>query len=315
MSSVTSQIHAFVLLLCSAALVAGPSAAATPPPPEPRDRAEVEAVLAKAPKAPQDQKPMHIVLLAGKKDHGPEGNDVHDYPLWQKCWASLLGGKGEAGSHPVNLYGPPAKISGAAGLPNVTVSTAWDWPSQEQLDSADVVVMFNAPKWNEKTIGDLKAFLARGGGFVVVHMSIWRNSAELADVLGMAKGPNTKFRHGHARIDITATDHPICRGLPKVLEFEDETYYNFQGDTSQVDVLATCNEKLPGANEPTAEPMYWTRQVGKGRVFVCILGHFTWTFDDPYFRILLLRGTAWAAGDSPYRLDPLVLRGARVTSP
>ncbi len=41
----------------------------------------------------------------------------------------------------------------------------------------------------------------------------------------------------------------------------------------------------------------------------CILGHYTWTFDDPYFRILLLRGMAWAAGESPYRFERLVLRG------
>ena len=28
--------------------------------------------------------------------------------------------------------------------------------------------------------------------------------------------------------------------------------------------------------------------VGKGRVYSCVPGHYTWTFDDPYFRILLL---------------------------
>jgi type 1 glutamine amidotransferase len=58
--------------------------------------------------------------------------------------------------------------------------------------------------------------------------------------------------------------------------------------------------------------MFWTHQPGPGRVFGCVLGHYTWTFDDPYFRVLVLRGIAWAAGESPYRFDPLVLRGARV---
>jgi type 1 glutamine amidotransferase len=77
-----------------------------------------------------------------------------------------------------------------------------------------------------------------------------------------------------------------------------------------VTVLGTCEEEVGGARR--AEPMFWTREHGKGRVFVCILGHYIWTFDDPLFRILLLRGMAWAAGDSPYRLDPIVLRGASV---
>ena len=32
-------------------------------------------------------------------------------------------------------------------------------------------------------------------------------------------------------------------------------------------------------------------------------------FDDPFFRTILLRGIAWAAGESPYRFDSLILRG------
>jgi len=55
--------------------------------------------------------------------------------------------------------------------------------------------------------------------------------------------------------------------------------------------------------------MFYCYQYGKGRVFSCIPGHYNWTFDDPYFRILMLRGMAWAAGESPYRFDRLVLRG------
>jgi len=58
--------------------------------------------------------------------------------------------------------------------------------------------------------------------------------------------------------------------------------------------------------------MFYTYEYGKGRVFSCILGHYTWTFDDPYSRILLLRGMAWAAGESPYRFDRLVLRGIQL---
>ncbi len=39
------------------------------------------------------------------------------------------------------------------------------------------------------------------------------------------------------------------------------------------------------------------------------MGHFEWTFDDPFLRSILLRGIVWAAGESPYRFDPLILRG------
>jgi type 1 glutamine amidotransferase len=75
-------------------------------------------------------------------------------------------------------------------------------------------------------------------------------------------------------------------------------------------VLAVSNEKVAkDSPEVQPQPMFWTYEFGKGRVFGCLLGHYTWTFDDPYFRLLLLRGIAWSARQSPYRFDALVTRG------
>jgi type 1 glutamine amidotransferase len=50
-------------------------------------------------------------------------------------------------------------------------------------------------------------------------------------------------------------------------------------------------------------------------VFVSILGHYTWTFDDPLFRALLLRGIAWTAGEPADRLIDLATIGARIATP
>jgi hypothetical protein len=82
-----------VWLLSVLTISAATYAAETPPPPPPpRTRAEVEAVLAKAPPAPSasELRPLNIVLLADEKDHGL---NEHDYPLWQMRWNALLGGK------------------------------------------------------------------------------------------------------------------------------------------------------------------------------------------------------------------------------
>jgi type 1 glutamine amidotransferase len=49
-----------------------------------------------------------------------------------------------------------------------------------------------------------------------------------------------------------------------------------------------------------------------GHVFVSIPGHFAWTFDDPIFRSLLLRGIAWTANEPVDRFNDLILPGARV---
>jgi len=294
--------------------------------PAPRPRAEVEAVLAKAPAPPAgDQLPMlDVVLLADVKDHGP---GEHDYPLWQKRWALLLGGKQAAGEsvEQVNLYGPPQGDPSefAAGAPNVQLRTAWQWPSPEQLDAADLVVMqcYRAGgtrrTWSPERIEQLEAFLARGGGFVAIHPATYTlrdlsqpGGDRIAALTGLAFDQSILVRHGPMTLRIAAPEHPICLGLPAAFDLIDEPYWPPVGDLSKVTVLATSDESIPpGSGQVSPQPMFWTARHGRGRIFACVPGHFTFTFDDPYFRILLLRGMAWAAGGSPYRFDPLVLRG------
>ncbi|HAB16930.1 MAG TPA: hypothetical protein DCE44_10820, partial [Verrucomicrobiales bacterium] len=70
----------------------------------------------------------------------------------------------------------------------------------------------------------------------------------------------------------------------------------------------------PGDNTVQTVPVFWTFEPtdSKGRVFVSIFGHYMWTFDDPYFRLLLLRGIAWAGRDYPYRFDALAVDGVKL---
>ena len=51
----------------------------------------------------------------------------------------------------------------------------------------------------------------------------------------------------------------------------------------------------------------------KSRIVGCIPGHYTWTFDDPLFRILVFRSICWAAKiENVDRLAELSTIGARV---
>ena len=286
--------------------------------PKPRSRSEVEAVLAKALKPPAIRKlrELNIVLVAFKKDHA---DNEHDYPLWQKRWAVLLGGKNAGQENQVNLYGPGPKGKknrGLAGAPKVKVSTAYGWPSKEQFETADLVAVFCYVQYDKKKLEDLKKFLSRGGGFVILHSAVITPKGEdivdeAAQCMGLAwEYGYTRWRHGHMSLKIAAADHPICLGLPGTIDVLDEAYWPLKGDRSKVTILATSDETISEeSNQTKPEPMFYTYQYGKGRVFSCILGHYTWTFDDPYLRILLLRGMAWAANESPYRFDRLVMRG------
>jgi type 1 glutamine amidotransferase len=58
--------------------------------------------------------------------------------------------------------------------------------------------------------------------------------------------------------------------------------------------------------------LFWATPSGHGRVFVSIPGHFSWTFDDPLVRVLLLRGIAWTANEPVDRFNEAVWIGSRV---
>ena len=285
--------------------------------PRPANRADVERVLAAARAMRGEQMPerlLKIVLLADRKDHGP---GAHDYPLWQSRWALLLGGAEASDAEAANMHGTdrpdPALQQGA---PQVRVSTATAWPSETQWKTADLIVVFCYVAWTPERIAQVTRFLERGGGLVVIHAATWtkpKPSAEVASILGV--GGFTRYRHGTVELETVQPEHPVCLGLPAKLRLTDETYWPPTPPVApdRVQVLAGSREQTePDQYGVSLQPMFWTYTLGTGRVFGCVLGHYSWTFDDPYFRLWLLRGMAWAANDNPYRFDDLALRSAAV---
>lgn len=252
-----------------------------------RKRAEIEAVLAEAPKPDKAPRSLHILLVAGPKDHG---KGEHDYPRWQKAWSELLK-KAE----------------------NVTIDTAWKWPTPEQLKSTDLMVCYFKSPWTVEQVADVKALQERGAGIVTIHWAIgadqgWDDHAAVVGLSYRAAG----YRHGWVDLKIEAKDHPIVRGFPSTVRFLDEPYWPFIGDASKVKTVATSEELLrKDDGKKTAVPVFWAYEPEgrKGRAFVSIFGHYMWTFDDPYFRLLVLRGMAWAAREPVYRFDGLAVDG------
>ncbi len=265
----------------------------TPPPHMPLDSpltapplrtaAEVMAALAGAPTVIDTSRPLNMVLIAGKKDHGP---GEHDYPAWQLQWGQLL-----------------------AAAENVTVALAWDFPSDEQLTTADSLVFFQKGTWNDDRAKKLDQFLARGGGASYIHWAVNGDDrvADFSQRIGMAsRGGSIGFRHGPLSLDLHSTDHPILRNM-EPLQLYDESYWRLTGDPQNVTLLASSRE------DGAAQPQMWVYEKAAGRIFVSIPGHYSWTFDDPLFRILLLRGIAWSMKEPIDRFNELVPLGARMT--
>jgi type 1 glutamine amidotransferase len=251
--------------------------------PPPRTRAEVAALLAGAKQASPEEKPLRIVLVAGPKDHG---RGEHDYPAWQKVWSRLL-----------------------AGAANTQVDTAWEFPSPQQIEAADVLVFYQRGQWDDDRAAAIDPFLARGGGLVYLHWAVDGRGQEaaMAQRIGLAAlGGKIRYRHGELKVDFSpAKDHPIARNLSQV-RWVDESYWELAGNPAELTILGEAVE------DGAPRPQFWTVERGRGRVFVSIPGHYMWTFDDPLFRTLLFRGIAWSGHRDVDRFNDLVTRDARV---
>ena len=303
-----------VFIFCCFIRGAAPGGWAASAPPEPPARSDVQTALAQTAAAKEPARKLRVVLLADKKDHGV---NEHDYPLWQERWALLLGGRAASAETQVNLFGPAvADPKAGSGAENVEVVCARGWPTDEQFASAHVIVAFCYLPWTDDHKRQLQQYLDRGGGLALIHSATWTKPKADTGVAALAGvGGFTRYRHGPVQLEITAGGHPICRGLPPKLSFLDETYWPPTPPIAadRVTTLAVSREKTDAAAESTSpQPMFWACPSGRGRVFGCVPGHYTWTFDDPWFRLLVLRGVAWAAGEPATRFDSLALRGARV---
>jgi type 1 glutamine amidotransferase len=268
-------------------------------------------VLENAPDAPVEAslRPLTILFAGGAKDHLPK---THSHDVLPKRWKVLLGGAGPGDEAMTNMYRPQVEADRAlitAGSPRVTALSTLEWPTEEQFATADVIMLYQHPKClsDAKHQQQIDAFLNRGGGLVLSHYVLWNAAPALVDLLGLAKGKDSHYKHKVVTLKLPETRHPIMHGLPDTFTIADECFWNLQGDRSKVTALATSDEIV--GDQVRAEPVIWAYERGKGRVVASTLGHFDWTFDDPFFRTILLRGLAWAASEPPYRFDPLILRG------
>lgn len=239
--------------------------------------------LGPSPLFAQASQPLRIFLRAGPKTHGP---GQHDGPRWLADWKPLLTARG-------------AQVDGAIGF-----------PSAEQLENTDVLVMYAAeggaikPEQREY----LDKFLKRGGGLVAIHDSVCGNDAQwFKTIIGGA------WEHGHSKwfegdVSIYYTDraHPITRDVSN-FDFDDEVYWDLHMMPEARILAATYapdrrNTKagriLPSVYDIVPQMWVYEKELAGAsapyRAFVCIPGHMRKSFELPHFRAVLLRGVAWA---------------------
>ncbi len=210
---------------------------------------------------------------------------------------------------------PLRKALESTGRFEVRVTEEFRGASAATLAPYDLVVLnyFDGTKpelrWGEGTDAALLDFVRAGKGLVVYHFSVaafagWKEYEKIC-------AGNWRPSHGHhsAAHDFTVAvkdaAHPITRGLKaSFLQPKDELYANLAWQPEGTyHVLATAyddhslykNPKQPTPGPGTDEPMLWTTEYGKGRVFTTALGHDAPAVTTPAFVVTFTRGAEWAA--------------------
>ncbi|MFN7730702.1 MAG: ThuA domain-containing protein [Pirellula sp.] len=132
-----------------------------------------------------------------------------------------------------------------------------------------------------------------GVNAVVVHCAMHTyRSAKIDDwreFLGV-----TSRHHEHQSkypVKLVEADHPTMKDVPKDYKTPMDELYIVEKIWPNTKVLATSVSEKTG----DVQPVFWTNQYGKGRVFGTTYGHSNDTFGDPVFLKTLVRGILWAA--------------------
>ncbi|MGC4083137.1 MAG: DUF296 domain-containing protein [Vicinamibacterales bacterium] len=204
---------------------------------------------------------------------------------------------------------------------DVRVTEEFRGGGPETLAPYDLVVLNysggNRPelRWGDRADAALLDFVRSGKGLVVYHFSMqsFDGWTEYEKISGANWRPN--FGHHSAphdfTVDVVDQQHPVTKGLK--LHFEqqkDELYANLKWQPEgSYHVLATAydDHALYAASRTDArapqplegagknEPMLWTIDYGKGRVFTTALGHDVEQVQTLAFTTTFTRGAEWAA--------------------
>jgi uncharacterized protein len=140
---------------------------------------------------------------------------------------------------------------------------------------------------------NLLNFVKNGKGFAVAHLSSasfkeWDEFKKLCGrywVMGTSgHGPRSVFQ-----VKIADPQHPVTQGL-STFEADDELYAKLQGD-APIHVLVTADSDWSKRTEPLA----FTLEYGRGRVFHQAFGHDGKALSNPSVQKIIQRGCEWAA--------------------
>ena len=209
---------------------------------------------------------------------------------------------------------------------------------------AVVISNYNGASWPQATQQAFVEYVRNGGGFVVIHAA--NNSfgdwPEYNEIIGLGgwggrtekSGPYVYLKedgstvrdetpgpgghHGSQHpfaVVVRDREHPITKGMPREwMHSKDELYDLLRGPASHVQILATAFADPAVGGSGRHEPMLFTIDYGKGRVFHTPMGHAEYSQECVGFITTLQRGTEWAATGQVTQPIPADFPGAEAVS-
>lgn len=261
------------------------------------------AGLAAWPVAGQGAGKIRVVLIDGQNNHN-----------WRATSPWLKKVLEDSGKFTVDVSSNLKKDDKPGDIPNTV-------PFPPDLSKYDVIVSnYNGASWPAEFNKTMESQLKDGKiGLVIVHAAnnAFGNWNEYNQMIGMGwrgagagerlyvdeagkevklpKGEDKGSGHSYSgkfTVVVRDGEHPVTKGMPKEwMHNNDELYDNMRGPIQNIHLLATSFSK----GTMKHEPMIWTIDYGKGRVFHTPMGHDLNAMRCVGFVGTLLRGTEWAA--------------------
>jgi len=209
------------------------------------------------------------------------GDDVSPAHDWLSCANATREVLRASARFDVDVVGNAEALANPANLKDV---------------DAIYLMLYNArtPTLSDQGKENLVNFVKGGKGLVVTHLSSasfkeWPEFKALCGrvwVMGTSgHGPRSVFR-----AKVVDKSSPITKGVAD-FDQDDELYSKLQGD-APIHVLVQADSDWSKKTEPLA----FTLDYGKGRVFHHTFGHDAKAINTAEVKSLIVQGTAWAAG-------------------
>ncbi|MDR0845272.1 MAG: ThuA domain-containing protein [Tannerella sp.] len=253
------------------------------------------------------KKPVKVLLVTGQNNHN-----------WQVSHLVIQRILENSGLFKVDFAVSPAKGEDMSGF-------VLDFKPYKL-----VVLDYNGDAWPEETNRRFVEYAKKGGGVIVYHaadnafanwpeyneicaLGGWENRNEKAGPYVYWKdgelvkdtSPGSGGSHGKQHeytMNARNQDHPIVNGLPnRWLHAQDELYDRMRGPGNIGTLLYTAYSDPSTNGSGREEPLIFTVEFGKARIFHTMLGHAGNTAEDNKamqctgFQVTLLRGAEWAA--------------------